>query len=127
MIVRTWWRNAGVLACMALALVVGNAVAQEIPLVNGEHWTRSTPEVKKAYLVGIANFVQLESAYSASNPPSDAQSVIPRLVKGLRGQTLDSVRDFVDRWYAAHPDRLQRPVLETVWFEMVAPALGKSS
>ena len=49
------------------------------------------------------------------------------MVKGLKGQTLDSVRDGLNKWYAAHPDQLQRPVIETIWFEMVVPGLRKPS
>jgi hypothetical protein len=41
----------------------------------------------------------------------------------MTGQTLSSVLETVDKWYAAHPDQLQRPVIETIWFEMVVPGL----
>jgi len=41
------------------------------------------------------------------------------MAKGLKGQTLDSVREGLTRWYAANPQRLQRPVVETLWFELV--------
>jgi len=116
-------RNAMAAACMTLALVAGNARAQEIPLITGEHWTRSSEEVKKAYLIGIANLAQVEIAFSAPSSPSDAQSVIPRMAKGLKGQTLDSVREGLNKWYAANPGRVQRPVVETIWFEMVVPGL----
>ena len=88
--------------------------------------TKSSEQLKKAYLVGIANVVQVETAYAGSNPPAEAQSVVLRLAKGLKGHTLDSVRDALDAWYAAHPDRLQRPVIETIWFELVVPGLQKS-
>lgn len=95
-------------------------------MITGEHWITSSEPVKKAYLIGIANVIQVELAYHAANPPSDAQSIVPRFAKGLKGETLDSVRDALDRWYAAHPDKLQRPVVETIWFEMVAPGLQKA-
>lgn len=110
-------------ACMALAMASGVASADEVPLVTGKQWTESTEQMKKAYLVGIANVVQVDVAYHAGNVPPDSQTIVPRLARGLKGQTLDSVRDGLDRWYAAHPDRLQRPVLETIWFEMVVPGL----
>jgi hypothetical protein len=119
------WRTLLLAACMALALVAVGARAQEIPLVTGEHWVKSSDDQKKAYLIGIANVAQVESAYHAGNPPSDAQSVVPRLVKGLKGQTLDGVREALNRWYAANPDKLQRPVVETLWFELVVPGLKK--
>ena len=79
----------------------------------------------KAYLVGIANLVQVETAFYAANPPSDSQNFVPRLARGLKGHTLDSVRQGLDRWYAANPGKLQRPVLETIWFEMAVPGLKK--
>lgn len=112
-------------AGMALAGAWGVAHAQEVPMVTGEHWTTSTEAAKKAYLVGIANLVQVETAFYAANPPSDSQNFVPRLARGLKGETLDSVRQGLDRWYAANPGRLQRPVLETIWFEMAVPGLKK--
>jgi len=114
-----------VAACMALAVAAGSVQAQEVPVVNGDLWTKSTAEVKKAYLVGIANVIQVEAAYQAANAPTNAQSLIPRATKGLQGKTLDSVREQLDRWYAANPDKLQRPVLETIWFEVIAPGTQK--
>ncbi len=114
-------------ACAAIALAWGTARADEVPIVTGEHWTKSSEQVKKAYLVGIANVLQVETAYEGANPPPDAQSIVPRFAKGLRGggYTLDSVREGVDKWYAANPDKIQRPVIEIIWFEMVVPSLQK--
>ena len=112
--------------CVMLAAVSGAARADEVPLITGEHWTKSSEEMKKAYLVGIANVVQIEIAYQGANPSPDTQSVLPRMVKGLKGHTLDSVREALNSWYAAHPDRLQRPVVETIWFELVVPGLQKA-
>ena len=119
-------RTVTVLGWMALALAVGSARAEEVPVVTGEHWVKSSEALKKAYLVGIANMMQLEAAYAGANAPSDTQSTVPRFVRGLKGQTLDSVRQSLDAWYAAHPDRVQRPVIETMWFELVVPGLAKN-
>ena len=126
MATRMQLRTALMVACVTIAAVWGSARAQEIPIVTGALWTTSSDQVKKAYLVGIANAIQVETAYEGSNPPSDAQSIVPRLAKGMKGQTLDSVRDGLDKYYAANPDKLQRPVIETIWFEMVVPGLAKN-
>lgn len=124
---RLQWSTLMLVAGLVLAVLSGNIFADEVPIVTGELWTKSSDQAKKAYLVGIANVLQIEWAYEGANPPSDAQSLVPRFAKGLKGQTLDTVREGLDRWYAAHPDRLQRPVIETIWFEMVVPGLQKSS
>ena len=113
-------------ALVALTMVAGVAAADEIPLVTGEQWTTSTEQMKKAYLIGMANVVQVEMAFAEGNPPSDSQSFLPRLVRGLKGQTLDSVRQAIDAYYASHPDRLQRPEIDTIWFELVVPGLEKN-
>jgi hypothetical protein len=110
-----------------LLAVTTTARADEVPIVNGEHWTKSSEQVKKAYLVGVANVLQVEAAYQGPNPPSDAQSMVPMASRGLRGQTLDSVRSAVDAFYAAHPDRLQRPVVEVIWYEVVVPGSSKAA
>jgi len=117
------WRLAVAPVLVAAALACGSARADDVPLVTGEHWSKSTEQLKKVYLIGLANVMQVETAYQAGKPPADDLSIIPRFARGLKGQTLDTVRDGLDRWYAAHPDRLQRPVIETIWFEMVVPGL----
>src|SRR5438477_5908993 len=100
--IKTRVRAALAAMCLSLGLLPILAQAGEIPIVTGEQWSSSSEAVKKAYLVGLANMVQVQSAYHAGNPPSDAQSFLPRLAAGMQGQTLDSVREGVDRWYAAN-------------------------
>jgi hypothetical protein len=121
------FRAAKRIACLALVMIASSVAADEVPMVTGEHWTKSSPTVQKAYLIGIANVLQIESAYQGENPPSDSQSVVPRFVKGIKGQTLDSVRDELNRWYAEHPNELRRPVLGIIWFEIVVPGLQKAT
>jgi hypothetical protein len=121
------WRLMLLAASIVLAVMSGIVRAQEIPLVTGEHWTKSSADVKKAYLVGMANIVHVELAYEGANPAPDAQSILPRMVKGLKGHSLDTVREALDKWYAAHPEQLQRPLVETIWFELVVPGLKKAS
>ena len=123
MVMKSELRAAFAGACIMLAAVTGTARAQEVPVVTGVHWTQSADQVKKAYLVGIANVIQVEAAFEAANPPSDAQSLVPRLAKGMKGKTLDGVREGLDKWYAANPGKLDRPVIETIWFEFVVPGL----
>ena len=121
-------RHFLIVASVLLALASSPARAQDIPLVTGEQWTQSSEAVKKAYLVGIANVLQVDTAYGGNAAAGDAQSVVPRMAKGLRGgkHTLDSVRIGLDTWYGANPGRLQRPVIEVIWFEMVVPGLANT-
>ena len=114
------------LSIATMSLFASATRADEVALVTGVHWTKSTDDQKKAYLIGIANLAQVEMAYEDKTPNSDAQSIIPRMEKGLKGQTIDSVREGLNKWYASNPEKLDRPVIETIWFEMVLPGLQKN-
>ena len=112
---------------IAIAAAFSNGVrAEEIVQVTGVHWVKSSEDQKKAYLIGIANIAEVELAYAGTNTLSDDQSVVPRMARGLKGQTLDTVREGLNKWYAANPGRLDRPVIETIWYEMVVPGLKKN-
>ncbi len=113
-------------AALALSLLVATPVvvaasSDPAPIVTGKQWTESDASLKKAYLLGMANLIQVEQAYQQRRAPADNQTLIPRFAKGLQSHTLDSVRESLDSWYAANPSRLDRPVVETLWFEIVAP------
>jgi hypothetical protein len=116
-------RWAMLFAIATSAAFSSGARADEIAQVTGVHWTKSTEEQKKAYLVGIANIAEIELAYQGTNHLADDQTLLPRMARGLKGQTLDSVREGLNKWYAANPGRLDRPVIETIWYEMVVPGL----
>jgi hypothetical protein len=113
-------------AVMALASMAGTLQAEEVPIVTGVHWTKSSDDVKRAYLIGVANVLQIEWAYQKSNPAAKTQSLVPTAAVGLKDHTLNTVRDLLDRWYAAHPDQLDRPVFEVIWYEAVIPGYAKS-
>jgi hypothetical protein len=90
MAMRLQWRAAMLAVCVTLAVVSGGARADEVPPVTGEHWTKSTEQIKKVCLIGIANVIHLEAAYRAANygrllrPVNEALSsemVVPGLEK----------------------------------------------
>lgn len=113
-------------AALALSLLVAAPVvaapSDPAPIVTGKQWTESDASVKKAYLLGMANLIQVEQAYLQRKAPTNTQTLIPRFAKGLQSHTLDSVRERLDSWYAANPTMMDRPVVETIWFEIVVPA-----
>ena len=122
-------RVASFAACLVLATAWGNAGAQAVvPLVTGETWTTSSEQLKKAYLIGIANAIQVETAFEGANPPSDAQSLVPRLSKGDEGsdprQRARRARQVIRRQPRQVADGRS---IETIWFEFVVPGLQKAN
>ncbi|MEX3856855.1 MULTISPECIES: hypothetical protein [Paraburkholderia] len=118
------WRTLLSVTFLSLAMM-GNVVrAENIPIVTGQQWMQSTDEQKKAYLVGISNVIDIERAYAGNT--ANSNDIAQRFGKGMQGQTLDSVRQGLDSYYAANPTMIQHPVIETLWFQMVVPGLKKN-
>ncbi|MCC8402612.1 hypothetical protein LJ655_12040 [Paraburkholderia sp. MMS20-SJTN17] len=118
------WRTLLSLTLLSLAMIGNVARAESIPIVTGQQWMASTEDQKKAYLIGISNVIDVERAYAGNTANSD--DIAQRFGKGMQGQTLDSVRQGLDSYYAANPTMIQHPVIETLWFQMVVPGLKKN-
>ncbi|OLL27702.1 hypothetical protein BTH42_31285 [Burkholderia sp. SRS-W-2-2016] len=124
MAIKPQWRTLLSLTFVSLAMVGNVARAENIPIVTGQQWMASSDEAKKAYLVGIANVIDVERAYAGNS--ANSNDIAQRFGKGMQGQSLDSVRQGLDSYYTANPTMIQHPVIETLWFQMVVPGLKKN-
>jgi hypothetical protein len=107
------------------ALAISPVWAQPAPIaVDGGLWLSSTPEVRKAFLVGAGNMIGLETAYSKKKgtPPPVAGAMAGKALDGL---TLDQISNRITRWYEDNPGRRNMPVMGVVWIDMVNPGVGK--
>lgn len=113
----------GLLVCgllLAAAMAVP-ALAEDrpMPVVTGEHWTKSTPQERKAFLVGAATIIELDQEVQGKHPAKN--STIEAWSEGLSPYTFDQMVATIDKWYAGHPDQLKRPVVSVMWYEMAKP------
>ncbi|MEL7638732.1 MAG: hypothetical protein AAGU21_03725 [Solidesulfovibrio sp.] len=118
------WRLAGGLALAAALAVAAPARAADyqIPVVTGEHWTQSSPQERKAFLVGAATIIELDQEVQGAAPAKN--STIDAWAKGLSGYSFDQMVAAIDKWYADHPDKLRRPVVEILWYDLAQPNFG---
>ena len=117
-------RLLGGLVLTLLLAVPALAVDYEVPVVTGEHWMKSTPQERKAFLVGAATIIELEQEVQGDTPPK--KTTIDVWCKGLSPYSFDQMVAAIDQWYAANPDKVSRPVVEVMWYELAKPKAGKS-
>ena len=100
-------------------------LADDVPIVAGMLWDKSSIVEKKSYLIGASNFISLEHEYQsrAKNPPTYEQSSVPDFFKHTDNVTLDSAIKAVDEWYKNNPDKKGTPVLTVLWDILVKPNL----
>lgn len=121
---KSLWRLLGGLALLLALAAPAYAVDYEVPVVTGEHWTKSTPQERKAFLLGAATIIELEQEVQGATPPEKTSITV--WCKGLAPYSFDQMVAAIDQWYAANPDKVSRPVVEVMWYELAKGKGGKS-
>lgn len=128
-------------AAMLLSLLLGAALAGlgpaplalavDAPTVTGEAWTKSPPGERMAFLAGMAVVVSRQYRYlqrqanGTSTPAAAATgtaregAMVKDIVDRTRPFTLRQIMQDVDKYYAAHPDQLQRQVVDVIWKDIL--------
>lgn len=110
-------------ASVCLAVLIAAPVgAREMKPVTGHHWTTATEQEKKAFLYGMGTMIQLEHEVAKQQgAPENRASLVPTFIHGLEGTNLVGVMRIVDSYYAQNPSRLDRPVIDVIWKDIVVP------
>ena len=111
----------GCIIALMVSLPSAGFASEDVPLADGELWSKSSRFEKIAYVVGAGNMMVVEYLYQegAKQKPSDDQTIIQRLYKAADGVTLDEMINRIDQWYKTHPDKMKEPVLVVIWNELV--------
>ena len=120
---KSWGRVLSWLVLILVLAVPALGQAREVPVVTGENWNKSSPQEREAFLVGAATIMELEQEVQGTPPPP--KSTIDTWCKGLSHFTFDQMAAAIDKWYADNPDKLSRPVVEVMWYELAKPNVDK--
>ena len=97
---------------------------QDMEIVKGEHWVKSSMEQKRAFLFGVGNVLEIEEAMAGDDYEAmRGRSIVPVLLEGLSGTSVATIVTQLDKFYADHPDQNNRPVIEVLYLEMALPNL----
>ena len=112
---------------LCTAVWAGAKEDPDLVIVTGKHWTTASRDEKVAYLFGIGNMLEIEQAMQGKNPPRRIRdnSIVPVLIEGLSGQSINKVREMLDKWYKKKPEQLNRPVIEVLYTEFALPNTGR--
>lgn len=119
------------LVIFLLLVLAGGGLAQsqtKPELWNGTHWKEFSPELKVAYIKGIGNMADFEVAVSGRDK---AGCISVGFVDELKGKTIATIVNEVDKFYKENPGKLDMPVIEVVLRRCTAlckpepPAAGK--
>lgn len=109
---------------------VGSPVEQ----FTGKYWVDTPETAKEAYLFGIESALEVQyyisKKMSADNSTRSKKASVFTLspfgqgwMKALAGVPRKEIVAQVDKWYADHPQQLDRPVMNVLWYEVIKPRL----
>lgn len=118
----------------APAEIKANPAGNPVDQFTGELWMKTTKEQKQAYLFGIDSAIAVEyfvnskeaaKAAKAGKKPVYTLSPFERgWMEAFTNVSREQAIEKVNAWYGAHPNGLDRPVLDVLWYEVIKPALA---
>lgn len=127
-------------AALSLAGASGYAadagVGSPVDQFTGKYWVHSLESNRESYLFGIESAIEVEYFINARLAERAAKEgkkpgyMLSPFAKGwmdaFRGVTRKQIANDVTKWYAEHPDQIDKPVLSVIWNELVKPRLGET-
>lgn len=113
------------LLAMVFALATGALAAEKGFLWDGNHWKDMTTDLKVAYVKGIGNMADFETAAAGSAP---APCLSKGFVAELKTKTITEVIAEVDKYYKENPAKMDMPVVAVIMqrcTKLCAPTAGK--
>lgn len=113
---------------------IRNPAGNPVDQFTGEIWEKTGNSEKRAYLFGIDSAIAVEyfinskeAARSVKSGKKPVYSLSPfekGWMEAFKDTTRQQLVDMVDKWYKEHPQNLDRPVLDVIWHEIIAPRLA---
>lgn len=99
-------------------------VEQAMPVLKGDTWIKMSDDEKISFIWGAGHIVSIEEVLSRYNPDlKKSNAFVNRIVEAHKNKpmTMSDVAKFVDDYYKANPDKLDKPVIEVIWYGTVVP------
>jgi hypothetical protein len=110
---------------LVFVLATGALAAETGFLWDGTHWKDMSNDLRVAYVKGIGNMADFETAAAGSAP---APCLAKGFVDELKTKTISQVIAAVDKYYQENPGKMDMPVIAVIMqrcTKLCAPAAGK--
>jgi hypothetical protein len=105
-------KKVAILALAILFALSAAALAAEKGFLwNGTHWKDMNSELKVAYVKGIGNMADFETAAGGAGR---AACISKAFVADLKTRTVGQVVAAVDKFYKDNPGKMSTPVIEVI-------------
>lgn len=128
-----------VLACAPVRAAESTAISNEtqnnpVEQITGTVWQKTDDTNKASFLLGVESAITVEyfvnakitekAAKNGKKPTCTLSPFEKGWMKAFKDVSRQDIVKMIDKWYAANPDKLDRPVMSVIWYELIAPRLA---
>jgi hypothetical protein len=107
------------LLLMVQGVLFASWAAADTRQVDGNLWLRSSEQERRAYLVGVANVMEVHEALELRRGETTEDAPMIRMLRAMDASSIEGVMENIDAWYESRPDQLGTPVLGVMWLGLV--------
>jgi hypothetical protein len=99
-------------------------VEKEMPVLKGDTWIKMSDDEKISFIWGAGHIVSIEEVLARDNPDlKKSNTFVNRIMEAhnKKPMTMSQVAKYVDDYYQANPDKLDKPVIEVIWYGTIVP------
>ena len=94
------------------------------PVVTLKRWQNAEERERYSFLIGFVTMMEIEHSWQGDKPLPYKESLIDCWYKGLEGMTYQQLYSVIEAYIAAHPNDLDLPLPQVIWFEVIQPKVA---
>jgi len=105
-------------------------VENEMPVLKGDTWIKMNDDEKISFIWGAGHIVSIEEVLSRDNAElKNSNKFVNKIMEAHNNapMTMSEVAQHVDYYYQQNPDKLDKPVIEVIWYELIVPRLSTNN
>jgi hypothetical protein len=105
------------------ANTLDEAQVVDCPVVLLKHWQAANQTEKMSFLLGFVTMLEMDKEWQGQKPLPITASINQSWVRGLADVTFGQMAKRLDEYVAAHPDKLDMPLVEALGRIYVVPKM----
>ena len=88
-----------------------------MPILDGDLWVKMAPDSKVAFVWGVWHVASIEHYLMGKYPDLKRDNFSAKVIEGSgkAPMTMNEVVALIDKYYQAHPDQIEKPVIAVIW------------
>jgi hypothetical protein len=97
-----------------------------MPILDGDLWVKMAPDSKVAFVWGVWHVASIEHYLMGKYPDLKRDNFSAKVIEGSgkAPMTMNEVVALIDKYYQAHPDQIEKPVIAVIWSQIVKPNIA---